>query len=177
MTYQTRTILRRTLPVVFWLLAVGGAIGIPLIIANAGCQETLINPNYWWGFAAAALVMTALWLLYRIDRHMSSAEECFQIAVLLGIASYWVPTVVFMTLPFGLFIVYQNAFNFRSFLATLLGFCFVAIHAAICIWQGWINCPWADFFSVEYLWGWIPVLAMLTAWLSSTIARKTMRER
>jgi hypothetical protein len=149
---------------------------VPLILQLPTSNFQLPN-NYWWGFAVAALVMSSVWILYRIDRHMSSAAECFHVAVLLGIASYWVPTVVFMTVPFWIFIIYQNAFNVRSVLATLLGYCLVAVYAALGVWLGWIACPWAYFFSVDYLWGWIPTASLLTAWLASTIVRQSLRER
>lgn len=171
MTYQTRTILRRTLPIVFWLLAVGGVIGVPYLI------HWQAPANYWWGFAVTAIVLYCLVILSRIDRHVSSAEENFQVAVFLGVASYWLPTVVFMIIPFWIFVIYKNAFSFRAFLATLIGFALVALHAAILVWFGWIALVWAEFFSPDRLWGWIPVVAVMLAWLASTIVRQTLRER
>ncbi|MBO4665623.1 MAG: hypothetical protein J5612_01985 [Paludibacteraceae bacterium] len=171
MTYQTRVILRRTLPVVFWLLAVGGVISVPFIIG----WDT--PSNYWWGFIVTALVLCCVLILERIDRHVSSAKENFQTAVLLGVASYWLPTVVFLTIPFWIYIIYKNAFNFRAILATLIGYMLVAIHAAILIWFEWIDCVWAAFLAPERLWGWIPVGAVLVAWLASTIVRQSLRER
>ena len=171
MNYRTKTILRRGLPIVFWLLAAGGVIGIPLVFGLD------VPVNYWWGFAAAALVMVVVRVLYRIDRHESSAEENFQMAVLLGVASYWVPTVLFLTLPCWGYMIYQNAFNLRSILATIIGYGLVALHAALCIWQGWIDFVWAQFFCVDYLWGWIPVGTVITAWAATTIVRQSLRER
>ena len=171
MTYQTRVILRRTLPVVFWLLAVSGVISVPFII------RWTAPANYWLGFAVAAFVLSCVLILTRIDRHVSSAQENFQTAVLLGIASYWLPTVVFMTIPFWIYVTYKNAFSFRAFLATLIGYALVAVHAAILIWFGWIDFVWAEFFAPERLWGWIPTGAVLVAWLASTIVRQTLRER
>ena len=54
MNYRTKTILRRGLPIVFWLLAAGSVIGIPL---GFGLD---VPVNYWWGFAAAGLVMVVV---------------------------------------------------------------------------------------------------------------------
>lgn len=180
MTYQTRTILRRVLPIVFWLLAVGGCIAVPLILQNTLSQHStdfLIPNNYWWGFLVAAFVMLTIYVLSHIDRHKSSAQENFQMAVLLGVASYWLPTVLFLTIPCWIFIMTRFAFNFRAFLATVVGYTAVAIHAALCIYFGWIDNVWAQFFSPSLLWGWIPVAAFFAAWLGTTIVRKSLRER
>jgi len=171
LTYQTRVILRRTLPAVFWLLAVSCSIGIPF------ATQWTAPDNYWWGFAVAALVMGAIGILYRVERHTSSATESFQVAVLLGIASYWVPTVVFSAVVVWGYLYYRLAFSGRSVLATLLGFGLVAVYAALFVAQGWIGFPWAAFFSPDYAWGWIPTGAVFVAWLASTIARKILHER
>jgi hypothetical protein len=53
----------------------------------------------------------------------------------------------------------------------------VAVWAAVFIWLGWIDNPWAHFFAKENAWGWIPAGAILIAWLATTIARQTLRER
>ena len=135
------------------------------------------NDLYWWGYAVTALVLICLVVLKRIDRHKSSAEECFQCAVLLGIASYWLPTVVFLNIPFWGFVIYRTAFSRRAFWATIMGYVLVAVHAAILVWFGWIDNVWAEFFAPERLWGWIPLGAILLAWLGSTIVQQTLRER
>lgn len=171
MTYQTRTILRRSLPIVFWLLAVGGCIAVPLAFRLS------VPANYWYGFIVGALLLGAILILKKVDRHTPSAEEIFITSILLSIASYWAPTVLFLLLPAWIFLLIRNAFNHKSILATLLGSGFVAIYAAILIYVGWIDFPWADFFSPDYLWAWIPASAMLLAWTASTIARLSLRER
>ena len=175
MTYQTRTILRRTLPVVFWLLAVGGAIALPFLLSTINVQ--LSTSNYYWGFLVAAVLLLVLYVLSHIDRHESAAQENFQVAVLLGIASYWLPTIIFATIPVWIFCMIRFAFNFRAFLATLLGYLTVAIHAALLVQLKWIDNVWADFFSPDFLWAWIPTGAVFLAWLGTTIVRKTLRER
>ena len=113
----------------------------------------------------------------RIKRHASSVEECFGMALLLGVASYWLPTVVFLTIPVWAYLIYQHLFSGRSFLATFLGYAVVAIWAAVFIFFGWIANPWAHFFALENALGWIPLGAVLLAWLGSTIVRQTLRVR
>ena len=98
-------------------------------------------------------------------------------AIFFGIASYWLPTVVFLTIPVWAYLIYQNLFSGRSFLATFLGYAVVAIWAAVFIFFGWIANPWAHFFAIENALGWIPSGAVLLAWLGSTIVRQTLRVR
>ena len=98
-------------------------------------------------------------------------------AIVLGIASYWLPTVLFLTLVFWGYLIYRNLFSMRSFLATLTGYAAVAIWAAVFIVMGWISNPWAAFFAKENALGWIPLGAILLAWLFSTIARQILRVR
>ncbi len=175
MTYRTRTILRRLLPIVLWLLAVGVAIALPFLLNAFDLQ--LPTFNYYFGFLVAAIVMVVIHVLSHIDRHEPSAQENFQMALLLGIASYWLPTVIFLTIPCWIFVMTRFAFNLRSFLATIIGYAFVAIYAALFVYFGWIDNVWAEFFAPEHQWGWIPTGAVLIAWLASTIVRKSLRER
>ncbi len=177
MTYQTRVILRRTLPVAFWLLALGGSIAVPLILQSFNPPIFKPSDNYWWGFLVAFILLLVLYIAKRLDRHQPSSQENFQMAVLLGVASYWLPTVVFVTIPMWFFCATRFAFNFRSFLATLLGYSAVAVHAALFVYLGWIHNVWADFFSPDYMWGWIPTGAIFLAWLGTTIVYKILRER
>ena len=95
----------------------------------------------------------------------------------LVVASYWLPTVLFLTPVFLAYLIYKNLFSFRSFLAAVIGFATVAVWAAVFIVMGWIANPWADFFAKENAWGWIPTGAILLAWLASTIARQILRVR
>ena len=133
--------------------------------------------NYWWGFAVTALVLFCILILGRIKRHESSVEQCFEVAVLLGVASYWLPTVVFVAIPMIVYLYYRHLFDLHSFCALLIGFALVAIWAAIFLFFGWIANPWTDFWATENAWGWIPTGAVLLAWLASTIARQNLRVR
>ena len=171
MTYQTRVLLRRGLPVLFWLLAIGSCIAIPLGIGSD------VPGNYWWGFAAGVCILLSCHALGKVDRHNPSAEEIFATSVLLSIASYWLPTVLFLLIPAWGFLIYVNAFSHKSLLATLLGCGTVAIYAVILVYFGLIENAWASFFSAAHAWGWIPAGAMWLAWLGSTIARQILRER
>ena len=176
MRRHTQIVLYNLLPVVFWLLAIGGSL-VPLILHFTPHTSSLVPLSYLWGYLTAALALISIWIIGRIKRHTSSVEQCFQVALLLGIASYWLPTVLFLILPIWAYLIYQNLFSFRSFLATLIGLAVVAIWAALFIWFGWIANPWMDIFAKENAWGWIPTGAALIAWLSSTIAQQILRVR
>lgn len=161
------------MPVAFWLLAIGGS----LVPALPSLNTKLSTLNYYSGYWVAAIVLIIILFIGRLKRHASSVEESFEMALLLGIASYWIPTVVFLTLPIWIYLIYQNLFSFRSFLATLLGYALVAIWASFFILLGWMANPWAHFFATESALGWIPLGAILLAWLASTIARRSLRAR
>jgi hypothetical protein len=170
---STQTLLYHLLPAVFWLLAIGGT----LVPALLPFTFRLSPFTYYSGYWVAAIVLIVILFIGRIKRHASSVEECFLMAIFFGIASYWLPTVVFLTILVWAYLIYQNLFSGRSFLATFLGYAVVAIWAAVFIFFGWIANPWAHFFAIENALGWIPLGAVLLAWLGSTIVRQTLRVR
>jgi len=139
--------------------------------------EAGLTSNYYFGYLVAAIVLLVIVLIGHIQRHSSSVEQCFQMALLFGVASYWLPTVVFLTLPVWGYLIYKNLFSWRSILATLIGFSVVAIWATGFVLMGWITNPCAHFFAQENALGWIPLGAILIAWLGSTIARNILRVR
>ena len=104
MKRRTQTILYHLLPVVFWLLAIGGSI---------------LFDREWPGYVVALTALLCVLIIGRIKRHTSSVEECFQVALLLGVVSYWLPTVLFLILPIWGYLIYQNLFSLRSFFATV----------------------------------------------------------
>lgn len=175
MRRATQNMLYHLLPAVFWLLAVVGTL-VPVFLQITNHQLPITN-NYCWGYLVTALVLFCIVIIGRIQRHSSSVEQCFQVALLLGIGSYWLPTVIFLILPIWGYLIYHNLYSFRSFLATLIGFATVAIWATIFILLGWIANPWMAFFAKENAWGWIPTGAILLAWFASTIARQILRVR
>lgn len=162
MKRQTQTILYHLLPVVFWLSAIGGSI------------ITYRHPS---GYIVTLLALLAIHVIHRIPRRGESVEPSFQVAVLLGIASYWLPSVLFLIPPIWMYLIYQNIFSFRSFIATLIGLALVAVWAALAVFLGWIPNEWADFFASKSALGWIPVGAVLIAYIASTIARRNLRVR
>ena len=173
MKRHTQEILYHLLPAVFWLLAIGGSL-VPVLLPFHSPLSTF---NYYSGYIVAAIVLLVIVIIGRIQRHSSSVEQCFQTALLFGISSYWLPTVVFLTLPVWGYLIYKNIFNWRSFLATLIGYAVIAIWAAGFVFMGWISNPWADFFAQENALGWIPLGAILIAWLASTITRYILQVR
>lgn len=162
MKRATQNMLYHLLPVVFWLSAIGGS-----ILAYR-------HPS---GYIVTLIALLAVHIIHRIPRRTESVEQSFQVAILLGIASYWLPTVIFLIVPIWLYLVYQNLFSFRSFSATLIGILLVAIWAALAVFMGWLPNVWADFFAKESALGWIPVGAFLIAYIASTIARQNLRVR
>lgn len=170
-------ILSRVLPIVFWTVAVAGSVGIPFLLTSFNLQLSTFNSSYWWGYAVTGLVLIIIVILQRIDRHMIAIGEAFVSALLLGIASYWLPTVLFLTIPALIYLIVRNHFTFRTLTAILLGYATVTVWAAVAIVMGWISNPWTSFFAPEQAWGWIPLGAILLAWLASTIVRQTLRVR
>ena len=177
------------LPVVFWLLAISGSV-LPLLLAAPDSPFSSLPYRHGKGLGYLfrhALVVTeevialpallVIAIMARIQRHSSSVEQCMHMGVLLGIASYAMPTVVFLTLPVWAYLIYRNLFNLRSFIATILGYALIAIWAAVFIALGWIGNPWDHFFALENALGWIPLGAILLAWLASAIARQQLRIR
>ena len=171
MTRRTQTILYHTLPIAFWLLAAVVCVATYLLSPSLQGREGV------GFFAPAVLSLLSVLIVSRIHRHASSAEECFLVALLLGIASYWLPTVLFLILPVWGYLIYRNLYSLRSFTATLLGLATVAVWVAVLVVFGVIGNPWADFFATKNLWAWIPTGAVLIAFIASTIARQTLRER
>ena len=164
MNHRTQNILYHLLPVVFWLLAAGGIVLWEII----NHQSSIIN------YIPALLALNSTALIHRIPRHKSAVEPCFQMALLLGIAAYWLPSVLLLILPLWGYLIYRHLFNLRAFIATLIGLATVAIWVAV----GTVLSLFTFHFSLtNNLFAWIPTGAVLLAWLGSTIARQTLRER
>ncbi len=160
MTRKTRTLLYYLLPIVFWLSAAG------VCVITYSC----LSP-------APFVVVLVMLILTQIKRRTSSVEECFGIALLLAIASYWLPTIVFLTPCIWVYLLLQGSFSMRALCATILGYALVALYAVIAITMQWITNPWHSFFAAEKCKGWIAVGSVLLAWIFSTIARRNLRER
>ena len=168
MKHHTQTILYHLLPVVFWLLAAGGLV-CWVFFSPYAFEYTALLPG--------VMALLCIFVLGRIKRHDTPVEPCFRVAVLLGVASYWLPSVLFLFLPMAGYLMFRHQADLRAFCAALVGFALVAVWAAILIIAGRIDNPWAHFFTIENARGWIPTGVMLVAWLASTIVRQTLRER
>lgn len=163
--------LYHALPIAFWLLAAAGSALAWFLWASLEGKDAV---RY---VLPPLIVLVIMFFLSRIERHTSSVEESFGASVLLGVVSYWMPTVVFLILPMWIYLLYRNIFSFRSLLATLLGSALVSVWAAVLVYMGWIDCPWTDFFATKNLWAWIPTGATIIAFLASTISRRILRVR
>ena len=166
MRRQTQTLLYHLLPIVFWLLAIGGSV---------------LFYRTWEGYVVAILALICMYLITHIKRHASSVEECFEVGVLLSIAAYWLPSVLFLILPVWVYLIYKNLFSFRSFLASLIGCALVAIWVVVgnLFQLSTFNFQLSTFnFSLSAnLFAWIPAGSFLLAWLGTTIVQQTLRER
>ena len=163
--------LYHALPIAFWLLAVAGSALAWFLLPSLEGKDAV---RY---VLPPLIVLVIMFFLSRIERHTSSVEESFGASVLLGVVSYWMPTVVFLLLPMWIYLLYRNVFSFRSLLATLLGSALVSVWASVLVYMGWIDCPWTDFFATKNLWAWIPTGATIIAFLASTISRRILRVR
>lgn len=164
MTRRTQNILYHLLPVVFWLLAAGG------IVLWAICHLPFTIYHY----MPAVLAWVSVIIIHRIPRHTSAVEPCFQMALLLGIAAYWLPSVLFVILPLWGYLIYRNLLDLRALLATLIGLATVAIWVVV---LNYLHLTQYTFSLSHNAQLWIPTGAVLLAWLASTIARQNLRVR
>ena len=72
--------------------------------------------------------------------------------------------------------------NVHAFSAIFVGLILVAIWAAVLIYNPWMTSgllknTWADFFAWDTLWAWLPIGAVLFAFIASSIARTNLRIR
>ena len=167
MKRSTQNTLYHLLPVVFWLLAIGGSV-LPFI---------WFPIEYAYMFIPAVLVLIVAILLRHIPRFTTSEVQCFQASLLLGIASFWLPSVVFLTLPMWIYLLFRSLFDFRAFCATIIGYATIAIWAATAVYLHWLPNVWANLLSIKNAYGWIPTGAFLIAYIASTTARQTLRVR
>ena len=174
MKRQTQEILYYTLPIAFWLLA-GVVSALPVFLSSSLEERSaeILLP-----YVLPALVtLISLMIVSHIRRHSSSVEQCFQIAVLLGIASYWLPTVVFVILPIWGYLISRNIFSFRSVLSTLMGLAFVAVWMAVFYYIGIIETPSLEGRDGVGFFAWVPTGAFSIAYIASKIARQNLRVR
>lgn len=164
MTRRTQNILYHLLPVVFWLLAAGG------IVLWAICHLPFTIYHY----VPAVLAWVSVIIIHRIPRHTSAVEPCFQMAFLLGIAAFWLPSVLFVILPLWGYLIYRNLLDLRALLATLIGLATVAIWVVV---LNYLHLTQYTFSLSHNAQLWIPTGAVLLAWLASTIARQNLRVR
>ena len=164
MKRQTQTLLYHLLPVTFWLLAIGGIV----------IWEMYHLPFTICHFIPAMAALLSVTIIRRIPRHTDSIQQCFQVAVFLGIASYWLPSVVFLIIPIWIYLIWKNLFNFRSLLATFIGLGLVAVWMVV---LEFLHLTHYTIHLAYNLHAWFPTGAVLLAWLGTTIVRQTLRVR
>ena len=155
------------LPVAFWLLASGGIV-VWEILSPFAFHFSIFN------YIPAALSLLSATIIRRIPRHTESVEQCFVVALLLGIAAYWLPTVVGLMILIWFYLIYQNIFSLRSFLSSLLGF------ACVGVWFFVLSLFPFTFHLSPFTYNlslWIPTASILLAWFFTVIIRKHLRVR
>lgn len=167
MKRHTQTILYHLLPVVFWLLAIGGII-VPLL------PFVPVEVSLFHYLIPVLPVLISLWIITRLKRRTSSVEECFVVAILLGVASYWLPAMVFLAIPACIYLYSRNILEARGVMAMFIGFALVAVWMAVFT---YLSLASYTFSFTKNALGWIPIGAVLFAWTASTIARQTLRVR
>ena len=164
MKRQTQTLLYHLLPVAFWLLAIGGIV----------IWEMYHLPFTIYHFVPALAALLSVTIVRHIPRHTDSIQQCFQVAVFLGIASYWLPSVVFLIIPIWIYLIWKSIFNLRSFLATFIGLGLVAVWMVV---LEFLHLTHYTLHLAYNLYAWFPTGAILLAWLGTTIVRQTLRVR
>lgn len=173
LTRQTSNILYYLLPIVFWLLAGG------MCIYCAFFTQTFVLPRASY-FAHLIIYILILSILVHVRRRDTSIEACFQIGFLLSIAAYWLPPVIVLLVPIWIYFIVIQSFSLRAFFSSLIGIAVIALYAFIAVRWNWISNPWLDLWSGQYAfrWSeWLPLIALIVAWIASTIARRNLRVR
>lgn len=149
---------------------------VPLLLFHLGLinSSEWTDSNYWWAFAVTALSLLSVIIVHRIPRHTDSIEQCFQVALLLGIASYWLLSVLFLIIPVWFYLIYRNLFSFRAFLATLIGLAVVAVWIVV---LNQLSIIHYQLSITKDLWFWLPTGAFLVAYIASAIARQILQIR
>ncbi|MBQ6723738.1 MAG: hypothetical protein IJQ84_04395 [Paludibacteraceae bacterium] len=165
MKRSTQTLLYHLLPIVFWLLAIGGIV-LWEILSTFNLQLSTYIP--------AVLVLLSMLIIRHIPRHTDSTTQCFQVALLLGLASYWAPSVLFLMIPIWGYLIYQRLFSLRAFSASLIGFACMAVWIVV---LNQLHITHYTLHIVNNLFAWIPTGSVLFAYIASTIARQILRVR
>jgi len=162
---SNRKLLYHLLPVAFWLLAIGGIV-LWEILSTFNLQLSTYIP--------AVLVLISTLIIRHISPHTDPIVQCFQVSLLLGLASYWLPSVLFLMIPVWVYLVYRRLFSLRAFSASLIGF------ACLAVWMVVLSFFQRSTFNFQLstnLFAWIPIGSVLFAYIASTIARQILRVR
>ncbi|MCQ2323761.1 MAG: hypothetical protein MJZ53_02780 [Paludibacteraceae bacterium] len=155
MTLKQKQIIRYTVPAALWLL-----VGVGLFCFYRFCPY----PR-WEGALTIFLIPLIFWKANR--RRGAWAKEICSSVICLGIASYWLPSIVFLTPLVWAYVAHWRFITDRMFIATALGYGIVAFYAAIAIYLGWIDNPWKCFFCWKWAYRWIPVV-LITLGIAGT---------
>ena len=161
---SNRKLLYHLLPVVFWLLAIGGIV----IWGIINYQLSIIN------YIPATLALISAFIIRHIPPHTDPIAQCFQVALLLGVASYWLPSVLFLMIPIWGYLIYRRLFSLRALSASLIAIACVAVWMVV---LSFFQLSTFNFQLLTNLFAWIPIGSVLLAYIASTIARQNLRVR
>lgn len=129
------------------------------------CSAIIPLQTMWQAQLLTLICLLAVLVFQQIDRHKieTTAEHAFLMAILIGIASYWLPSLLLVWVPIILLLMYRQCFDGQSLIAILLGSAVVALYAALMVWAGWIAPTWLSFFDGATALRWLSIGAVLLA--------------
>ena len=133
--------------------------GFPFLLS----MSALLPWHQDWRTQLLIILLNLVLLVFQnIDRHQfrSAAEHTFLMTLLLGIASYWLPSVLLLILPIVAMLIFRNTFDWQALFAIFIALIVVSIYAGIAYWLGWIEPVWLHGFEIPYLTRWIPIVAV-----------------
>lgn len=172
MNYIFKQQLYKALPIALPLLA-GLLYALTAVFVPKEVRQVLL-----WGLVPTVLIGLGIQVLYSVEKHQDSApQEAFLATLFCAVASWWLPSLLFL-LPFSyLFLNYRRAFDRRTFSASVMALVVAALYASIAIWQAWIPMSWYPFFRLSDLWTMIPTVLLLVVVIVITNVQSDRRAR
>lgn len=172
MNYIFKQQLYKALPIALPLLA-GLLYALTAVFVPKEVRQVLL-----WGLVPTVLIGLGIQVLYSVEKHQDSApQEAFLATLFCAVASWWLPSLLFL-LPFSyLFLNYRRAFDRRTFSASVMALVVAALYASIAIWQEWVPMSWYPFFRFNDIWTSIPVLLLLIVVIVLTNVQPDRRGR
>lgn len=136
-------------------------------------MQSALKPwhSCWQAQMVVLLLLTCGYVFEHIDRHQIGfyAEYAFLMSILIGLASYWLPSVLLLILPLMVILAMRQTFDGQSFIAILMGLGLVALYAGLMVWLGWLQPSWFDFWNHDVSLRWLTIAAMCASLILNRI--------